>query len=183
MTAEPEQAIGMWAPRLHSGETVDTGRSRTMLAFLLVVSAALIGALLWTWFGGRAGINIGLAIVLPFLWLNYLFAAIRFDEGYFEYRDWMLQPRRRRVDYAFLAALAWRPTGKRGGSPDLLFCYSASGLGDDLKWIPLSTDFWPTGLREAVQQEIVRRCGLTESSSPAPDNVIWRRPGETRRLP
>jgi len=179
MAEEKQEAAERWAPRLQRGETVHTGRSGIMLAYLVVVSAALIGALLWIWLGGRATISIGLAIVLPFLWLNYLFAAIRLGEGYFEYRDWMLQPRRRRVDYAFVAALAWRPTGKRGGSPDLLYCYSASGLGDDLKWNALSTDSWPTGLREAVQQEIVRRCNLTESGSPAPDTIIWRRPGET----
>lgn len=165
-----------WQRMLHSGETVYTDRSCTTLALLLFVSAALIGALLWMWFGGRATIGIGLAIVLPFLWLNYLFAAIRFGEGYFEYRDWMLQPRRRQVDYASVVALAWRPTGKRGGSPDLLFCYPVSGLSSDLKWIPLSTDSWPAGLREAVQQEIIRRCGLTDSRPvPSPAMGDWQK--------
>lgn len=177
-----------WQRMLQTGETVHTVRSRTALAFLLFVSALLIGPLLWMWFGGRATIGIGLAIVLPFLWLNYLFAAVRFGEGYFEYRDWMLQPRWRRVDYASVVAVAWRPVGRRGGSPDLLFCCPVSGFGSDLKWIPLSTDSWPSGLREAVQQEIISRCGLTDSR-PVPSAAIigdWERvyfgPG-TKDLP
>lgn len=167
-----------WTEVLAAGERVHTVRSRSTLIVLLVMSAGLCAALLW---GG--GAQIALVVLLPFIWLHYLFAEVQFREDRFEYRDWMLQPRRRRVEYWSVAALARSPTDGRGRSPGLSYCHSPSGRGDDLKWVCLSTDWWIEGLAEAVRDEVIRRCGLSESSPVGGDGVILHRPGERRELP
>ena len=205
MAEETQQATERWAPRLRSGERVRVSFTQAFWLALCFVTAGMV-FFLFLWFeiilslitGHRGGMTptgsqgaigvIGGALWLYLfirMWGSLLHNAVQFSPPRFDFYDWRGRPRS--FEYEWIRAVLWRPPGGGGrggrlGKRDLRISYAVPGSPE--RWINLgSQDGWREDFAQAVRDEIVRRCGLTESSSPAPDDVIWRRPGETRQLP
>lgn len=205
LRATPEE-IAAWTQRLQNGEVLHPARTRVLGLLLLVPTAAAVAlssvlfdvpsdlqaiypahaatntgfAVAWI---GLLLINVivrlGLLALVVSVWMRFAFEAITLHENRMEFRDW--RSRHHHFSYSAITAFARRWTRRRGRrtGPRLFLHLSAPDMQDH--WISLPKWFWPDGRREALEREIIRRCGLTEMvPNPAveeEDDITWQRPG------
>jgi hypothetical protein len=186
-----------WQRRLQSGERVRVGFSQAFWLALCFVTAGMV-FVLFLWFeiilslitGHRGGMtptgpsNRAMAVLFGALWL-YLFIrmwgsllhnAVQFSQGRFDLYDWRARPRP--FEYEWIRTVLWRrPSGggsrqQRLGKRDLRISYAVPGSPE--RWINLgSRDGWREDFAQAARDEIIRRCGLTDSRPiPRPAIVV-----------
>lgn len=191
-----------WRTRLRNGARV---RITFSAAFYVTLGLATVGTLFFAfeWFkiavflltGQRDGMtparpfDMAGAVVLGtvwtsfsmLVWSSFLRCAIRFAQADFQLWDWRGRPHR--YEFGRVRALALRfPPGKNPvGRRDLRILYGFPQSGE--RWVDLGARFgWQAGFAEAVRDELIERCRLSQST-PVPGSLFdWEmistRPGQ-----
>ena len=186
-----------WQRMLQSGERVRTrfgglgywlmlGIATAGVAFFLFVWIQIIVFLVTGHRGGttpdttldRAIFVLSSAVWACFFvwqWSSLLRKGIRFPQTHFDLYDWRGRPRP--FEYEWIRALVWQPARfRRVGKRDLHILYAHPGSSE--RWIDLGAELgWREDFAQAVRDEIIRRCGLTDSR-PVPGPAIigdWER--------
>lgn len=118
---------------------------------------------------------------LAYLWGLMLRSRIQFCPSHFDYWDW--RGKRHRFEYANVIALRWGTLSRDRPPGRIAFC-SILGSQEHPHWTGILVDRHLGGLTRAIRDEIVARCGLTESDRPGDREaaVLFWRPGARDRI-